>query len=268
MIDELERAFAAGLQAGLAGFFAQLRRQLQGLSAGLVDGRAVARAEADRVAGELIAWLAARPLPQLADRPGDALRVLDALCQTGYTALEAARADLEAERARRFPPPAAVSWREIGELRALAHSDPELCRLGPPVSHVEFASRLAADGNELPEELLALYAACGHVALGCRRVAAASAGGICAGDELRVRDGRVILFDRRGRNPLMQFLEQPGVSIAQALGTWWMVLEDDRAPATRRPLDLQALLRFALRRVEAPTLEALVTELAWRSFFR
>jgi hypothetical protein len=45
------------------------------------------------------------------------------------------------------------------------------------------------------------------------------------------------------------------------------VLEDDRAPATRRPLDLQGLLRFALRRVEAPSLEVVLTDLAWRRFF-
>jgi hypothetical protein len=159
-----------------------------------------------------------------------------------------------------------VTWRELAELRVLAERHPELCRIGPPASHVEFAARLAAAGCELPRELLALYAAASHVELGCRHLSA-SAGAICAGEALRVRDGRVILFDRVKRHPTMMLVEQPGVSIAQALGTWWLVLEDERAPTTRRPLDLQGFLRFALRRVEAPSLEALLTDLAWRRFF-
>ncbi|HEX3766718.1 MAG TPA: hypothetical protein VHW23_48840, partial [Kofleriaceae bacterium] len=92
-------------------------------------------------------------------------------------------------------------------------------------------------------------------------------GGICSGDVLRERDGRLVLIDRVRRHPANLMMEQPGVSIAQALGTWWLVLEDERAPSTRRPLDLQGLLRFALRRVEAPSLETLVTDLAWRRFF-
>jgi hypothetical protein len=45
------------------------------------------------------------------------------------------------------------------------------------------------------------------------------------------------------------------------------VLEDDRAPAIKRPLDLQAMLRFALRRRDAPTLEVLLTDLSWQRFF-
>ena len=82
-----------------------------------------------------------------------------------------------------------------------------------------------------------------------------------------MREGRLVLIERIKRHPVTMLVEQPGVSIAPALGTWWLVLEDDRAPATRRPLDLQGLLRFALRRMDAPTLEALLTELSWRQFF-
>jgi hypothetical protein len=125
---------------------------------------------------------------------------------------------------------------------------------------------MAAAGSELPTELLALYAACSYLELTCRHVAA-SAGSIGPGEALRVRDGRVILFDRIKRHPSMMLIEQPGISIAQAIGTWWLVLEDDRAPAVKRPLDLQGMLRFALRRIDAPSLEALVTDLAWRRFF-
>jgi hypothetical protein len=247
-------------------FVGQLRRRLTELGVGMVDGKVVAADAAAALVAEVVQLVRARVTGPLAERPADALRVLDVLRSTGFPQLEAERASLEAERARRYPPPPPARWREIDELRALAASHPEHCRLGPPASHVEFAARLAAAGCELPGELLAFYAACGHVALACRHVAA-PAGGICAGEALRVRDGRVVLCDRVRRHPSTMLVEQPGVSIAPALGTWWMVLEDEHAPATRRPLDVQGFLRFALRRVEAPSLEALLTELSWRGFF-
>ena len=242
-----------------------LRRHLVQLGVGMADDRVVARADADALAAQVLG-VARRAVARLAAQPGDALRVLDAVRSAGFDALEAERPHLEHARAERFPPPPAATWREIDELRALAAGHPELCRVGSPASHVEFAARLAAAGTELPGELLALYAACSHVELTCRRVAA-SAGSICPGEALRVRDGRVILFDRVKRHPAMMLIEQPGISIAQALGTWWLVLEDDRAPMTRRPLDLQGLLRFALRRMDAASLESLLTELSWRRFF-
>lgn len=246
-------------------FAALLRRRLGQLGVCLVDGRVIARAEADALAAQALA-VARRALGELADRPGDALRVLDAARSTGFDQLEAERPRLEADRARRFPPPAPVTWHELAELRALAARHPALCRVGPPAAHVEFAARLAAAGHELPGELLAFYAAADCVELTCRHVNA-PAGAICSGDALRVRDGRLILFDRVRRHPANLLIEQPGVSIAQAIGTWWLVLEDDRAPAIRRPLDLQGLLRFALRRVDAPSLEVLLTDLSWRRFF-
>lgn len=262
MIHELVTALETQPIEAFAGL---LRRRLGQLGVCLVDGRVIARAEADALAAQALA-VARRALGELADRPGDALRVLDAARSTGFDQLEAERPRLLAERARRFPPPAPVTWRELAELRSLAARHPELCRVGPPATHVEFAARLAAAGHELPGELLAFYAAADHVELACRHVATPS-GGICRGDALRVRDGRLILFERVRRHPANLLIEQPGVSIAQAIGTWWLVLEDDRAPAIRRPLDLQGLLRFALRRVDAPSLEVLLTDLAWRRFF-
>jgi len=248
------------------GFARLVRRRLTQLGVSMVDGRVIAKAEADALVAQVLAVVTAALTGKLADQPADALRALDAVRGAGFEQLEPERPRLERECARRFPPPPAVTWREVGELRALADRHPELCRIGPPVAHVEFAARLAASGTELPRELLALYAACSHVELTCRHVATA-AGSVCPGEALRVRDGRLILFDRSRRRPALMLIEQPGLSIAQALGAWWMVLEDDRAPATRRPLDLQAVLRFALRRVEAPSREALLTDLAWRRFF-
>lgn len=247
-------------------FSALLRRRLAELGVCMVDGRVVARADAEAVAAEVVALASRAVAGALADRPGDALRVLDAARSAGCDQLEADRPRLEAERARRYPPPAPVTWRELGELRALAERHPELCRIGPPANHVEFAVRLAATGSELPGDLLALYAAASHIELTCRCVPVL-AGGICSGEALRVRDGRVILFDRVRRQPRTMHIELPGVSIAQALGTWWLVLEDERAPATRRPLDLQGLLRFSVLRMEASSLEVLLTDLAWRRFF-
>lgn len=247
-------------------FSALLRRRLAQLAVCMADGRVIARAEADALAARVLDVAQRALAGELAERPGDALRVLDAARGAGCDQLEPERPRLEADRARRFPPPPPATWRELGELRELAARHPELCRIGPPASHVEFAARLAATGSELPGELLALYAAASHVELSCRHVAAL-AGAVCAGEALRVRDGRLILFDRVKRHPRMLLIEQPGVSIAQAIGTWWLVLEDDRAPATRRPLDLQGLLRFALRRMDAPNLEVLLTDLSWRRFF-
>jgi len=247
-------------------FSALLRRRLSQLAVCLLDGRVIPRAEADAVIAQALALATRAVQATLADRPGDALRLLDAVKAAGFDGLEAERDRLARACAERFPPPPPVTWRELGELRLLAASEPELCRLGPPAPNVEFAARLAAAGVELPGELLALYAAAGHIELTCRHVPV-PAGGICAGDALRVRDGRIVLFDRFRRHPAMMMIEQPGVSLTQALGTWWLVLEDERAPALRRPLDLQGLLRFALLRVAATSRESLLTDLAWRRFF-
>jgi hypothetical protein len=263
VIQELVAALEA---QSIETFATLLRRQLAQLGVGMADGRVIARAEAEALTAELLELARRTVAEALAERPGDALRVLEAARSAGVAALEAERPRLEAECTRRYPPPAPAAWREIAELRALAAREPGVCRIGEPASHVEFATRLAAEGCGLPGELLAFYAAAGHVELTCRHVAA-PAGAICAGDALKVRDGRIVLFDRVKRRPALMLIEQPGMSIAQALGTWWLVLEDDRAPATRRPLDLQGVLRFALRRIEAPSLEVLLTDLAWRRFF-
>jgi hypothetical protein len=263
VIDALAQAFDAG---PFETFVAALRRQLQQLGVGMLDGRVIGRPDADALAAGVIGLVRDRVLGRLADRPADALRVLDALRSTGFEQLEDQRGHHERACAVQFPPPQAVTWREIAELQRLAAGHPEHCQIGPPVVHVAFAARLGASGVAVPDELLAFYAACGHVRLTCRHVPAA-AGGICAGEALRVRDGRLILFDRIKRHPATQMVDQPGISILQAIGTWWLVLEDDHAPATRRPLDLQGMLRFALRRMEAPTFEALLTDLAWRRFF-
>ncbi|HEX3766334.1 MAG TPA: hypothetical protein VHW23_46900, partial [Kofleriaceae bacterium] len=185
MIHELVTALET---QPIEAFAALLRRRLGQLGVCLVDGRVIARADAAALTAEAFA-VARRALGGLADRPGDALRVLDAVRSVGFDQLEAERPRLEAERAQRFPPPPPVSWRELAELRALADRHPELCRVGPPATHVEFAARLAAAGHELPAELLAFYAAASHVELTCRHVAV-PAGGICGGDALRVRDGR------------------------------------------------------------------------------
>ncbi|HEX4417129.1 MAG TPA: hypothetical protein VH165_04475 [Kofleriaceae bacterium] len=263
MIDELRQTFET---QAFDVFVGALHRRVQHLGVCLVDGQVVERAAADALMARLVELVRGGVLVALAERPGDALRVLDVLRNAGVVELEDARPGCESTQARLHPPPPAVTWREIAELHALAVRHPEHCQLGPPVRHVEFAARLAALGSELPGELLALYAACGHIALVCRHVDA-TAVRITAGDALRVRDGRLILIDRVRRHPRTMLVEQPAMSIAQALGTWWLVLEDERAPATRRPLDLQSLLRFALLRMAAPSLDVLLTDLAWRRFF-
>ncbi|HET9625182.1 MAG TPA: hypothetical protein VFP84_27630 [Kofleriaceae bacterium] len=263
VIDELRRSFAGEtFEAFLHGF----RRRVQHLSVCMVDGQVIARAEAERLTGGVVDLVRDHVLGALADRPGDALRILDVLRGVGTPALEHLRAACEATQARLHPPPPPVRWPEILELRALAERHPEHCEIGPPVTHIEFAARLAALGTALPIELLALYAACGHITLTCRHVATL-AGMIGRGESLRAYDGRIALFKRVRRDPRMLFVEQPGISIWHELGSWWLVLEDEQAPATKRPLDLQSLLRFALRRMEAPSREVLLTDLAWKRFF-
>jgi hypothetical protein len=247
-------------------FVALVRKRLQDLSVRLYAGQVIARPQAEAIAAQLLELVRGSALGRLTDRPGDALRLLDALSGTGYTELETERPHYQRECSRRYPPPPPPPWREIAELHVLAATDPADCQLGPPIVHLEFADRLGATGIELPGELLALYAACSHVTLMCRHVAIPAVR-ICAGEALRIREGRVILVERIRRQPATLFVEQPSISIAQQVGTWWLVLEDDRAPATRRPLDLQGLLRFALLRREAPSLELLLTDLAWRRFF-
>lgn len=263
MVEDLAHAFDT---APFDAFVGALRGRLQQLGVSMVDGRVVARDEAEAIAAQVIELVRGRVLSALTARPGDAVRVLDALRGTGFEQLEGERAHHEGERARQFPPPVPVTWREIAELRALAERDPEHCSVGAPATHIEFTVRLGQAGVAVPGELLGFYAACSHVTLSCRHVAA-PAGRICAGEALRVRDGRLLLFDRIKRNPATHMIEQPGISIVEAIGTWWLVLEDDQAPATRRPLDLQGMLRFALHRMDAPSFEALVTDLAWRRFF-
>jgi hypothetical protein len=262
MIDELSQTFE---RQPFDVFVRLLGRRLQHLGVGMLDGRVLAKPDADALAAQVIAVVRG-VLAQLDDRPDDALRVLDALRSTGFVELESVRDDHEAACAMRFPPPPPATWRELAELRERAVQHPAHCRLGAPARHVAFAARLATSGTELPRELLALYAACSHIALLCRHVAS-SAAELCGGEALRVRDGRLVLIERIRRHPVTMLVEQPGVSIAQALGTWWLVLEDERAPETRRPIDLQGMLRFALRRMDAETLEALLTELSWRQFF-
>lgn len=263
MIDALQHSFET---EPFDVFVQAFRKRVQHLGVCLVDGVVIPRAEADALGERLFELVRGQLLVALDARPGDALQLLDALRAAGYAQLEDARRGCEAARARLHPPPSPPPWREIAELNALSARFPELCTLGPPCTHVEFAARLAERGTELPAELLALYAAFSHLVLTCRHVDA-TALQLFPGDALKVRDGRVILFERVRRHPRLLFVEQPGMSIAMALGVWWLVLEDERAPATRRPLDLQGLLRFALLRLEAPNRDALLTDLAWRRFF-
>ena len=60
-------------------------------------------------------------------------------------------------------------------------------------------------------DLAAAYFA-SHVELGCRHLPA-SAGAICAGEALRVRDGRAILFDRVKRHPTMMLVEPNSIVV-------------------------------------------------------
>src|SRR5262249_19053945 len=48
---------------------------------------------------------------------------------------------------------------------------------------------------------------------------------------------------------------------------WWLVYEYEYEPIGKKALDLQELIRFGIRRMKAPTADALLSELSWERFF-
>ncbi|HEX7836530.1 MAG TPA: hypothetical protein VF469_03655, partial [Kofleriaceae bacterium] len=73
MIQELTDTLATQPIEVFAGL---VRRRLAQLGLSMVDGRVIARPDADALAAQVLAMVQAAVSTRLADRPGDALRVL------------------------------------------------------------------------------------------------------------------------------------------------------------------------------------------------
>jgi hypothetical protein len=286
VLESLRRTLGADPPAA---FIAELVQRLQQLTANVVDGQVLAAPDATELRAGILELVRVEALPRLARvNPGDALRTLDKLRAYGLVNLENERAPLLAELAARFPPPPAPDWPELTALRRLAETQPELCRLRPPASHVGFAHELGRRGLPLPDEVLALYAAMDGFDLTARAAPTLPVLALVPSESIDERDpdeglpARTALFqggdaeqlcvyrDRQGAEERWQANGGRGADGGNAAdgggrGRWMVVFEYDYEPVARRPLDVRALLRFGMARVEAPV-EALEGELGWDRF--
>jgi hypothetical protein len=48
---------------------------------------------------------------------------------------------------------------------------------------------------------------------------------------------------------------------------WWMVYEHEYQPVGKKQLDLPALIRFGLRRMNSRSIDELATSMSWDRFF-
>src|SRR4051812_45778786 len=92
MIEELAHSFAT---MPIEGFTGVLRGRLQQLGVSMVDGQVIGKPAAEALAAQVIEFVRGSLRGKLAERPADALRVLDALRSTGYTELEPHREHFE-----------------------------------------------------------------------------------------------------------------------------------------------------------------------------
>ena len=130
MISDLTQAF----EGPFDGFLSALRKRLSQLGVRMVNDRVVPVAEADAHATEVIELMRGTVLPRLAERPGDALRVLDALRGTGFAHLEHERARCERERDLRYPPPPAATRRASRHRAASCRASCSRCTRRPATS--------------------------------------------------------------------------------------------------------------------------------------
>ena len=250
LIAELEDALAHGFAALLA----RLDRIAAQLAAGMLEGEVRPSAELGAARAAIVDHLRDEVIPGITAHR--AIAILDGLGRRGIGDLEGARPALERARLAAARPPSPPAWPELTALRALP---PELAQLAPGITHAGFAAELADRGAPLPDDLLALYAATDGLALHhpatdevvCRLLPAS---------ELAVveRDGRATLriaaWDDRaighGRASTELWLEDGALTGAFERCHPGQPLA--RVRFATRPLDVRAMLRFALLRVEAP----------------
>jgi hypothetical protein len=273
-MTEVRRAVLDGFQAKLGGpraaaaFLEDLESRVRQLMANMVDGRVLPKPEADELRAAVMDFVRSEALPRLsAKNSNDAIVVLDKLKAYGWTALEGERPRLERARASKYPPPTPASWPALQELKSSSEAHPDFCVIHPPVENVYFAEALRQDGLPLPEELLALYAAQDGFDLSCiadpPHVPVFTLLPSASIDECEGSDGyprRVACFQGGDEVQLSVYRDRKKV--------WWLVYEYECQPVAKKVFDLQELLRFALRRMRAPTFDALNDgELCWERYF-
>jgi hypothetical protein len=264
VVEGLRKTLAASRSS--AAFLGEMEGRIRQLLADMVDGRCLPKPEADALRAAIIDLVRTEALAKFAARnPKDALAVLDKLKAYGLTQLEGERPQLYAALAAKFPPPPPATWPELAELLAAAKQHPHACKIDPPVESVYFAKQLEEEALALPEELLALYAWARSFDLSC--VVAAYLPVFSLAPPLSLDAS-----DAEDGYPRRQAVFQGGDEVQFSVyrdkkQQWWLVYEYDYLPVCKKPLDLPALIRFGLYRMNAPSTEALIADRSWEQFF-
>jgi hypothetical protein len=243
-----------------------LKERIHQLLANMVDGRVLPKADATDLRGAILELVRTEALPTISKRnPAEGLRILDMLKAYGFPQLEELRPQLVTVIESRFPPPAAATWPELGELRSAAQLHPEVCKIAPPVQNVWFAEELRGRGLTLPDELLALYAACNGFDLSCLSapylpvLSLLPASAIDTDEEAEGYPARATVFFGEDEVHFAVYCDRKK--------RWWLSYEHEYQPVAKKPLDIREVIRFGISRMNAPTDEALLDELSWERFF-
>jgi hypothetical protein len=264
VIEGLRKTLAGSRSS--AAFVGEMEGRIRQLLADMVDGRCLPKPEADALRGAIIELVRTEALAKFAARnPRDALAVLDKLKAYGFAQLEGERSRLNAALAAEFPPPAPATWPELAELQTAAKQHPDACKIGPLIESVYFAQQLEEEGLALPEDLVALYAWADSFDLSCvvaTYLPVFSLAPPLSLDASEAEEG----YPRR------QAVFQGGDEVQFSVyrdreKQWWLVYEYEYQPVGEKPLDLPALIRFGLRRMNAPSTDALSADLSWEQFF-
>ena len=264
VIDGLRKTLAASRSS--AAFVKEMEERIRQLLADMVDGRVLPKHEADVLRASIVDLVRSEALAKFAGRnPNDALRILDTLRAYGHTQLEGERATLEAARAAKFPPPPAAEWPELAEVCAAAAQHSGLCSVGSPVQSIYFAKELEEDGLPLPHELLALYAWADGFDLSCLSATHVPVFSFVPSQSIDISDAEDG-YPRRAA--VFQGGDEVQFSVCRdRKKRWWLVYEYEYQPIGKKALDLHDLIRFGLRRMNAPTVNTLNGDLSWDRFF-
>jgi hypothetical protein len=271
-MSDASRLVLDGLREKLLGpraarsFVENLEDRIRQLPANMVDGRVLPKPEVDALRAAVIELVRSEALPRLsAKNENDAIIVLDKLRAYGWTALEDERPCLERARASKHPSPPPAKWPELEDLRSASEQFPKFCIVRPPVENVYFAHSLREEGLTLPDELLGLYAAHDGFDLACIAepphipVFSLLPSGNDVSEATSGYPRRVACFQGGDEVELSVYRDRKQV--------WWLVYELEY-PLAKKAFELQALLRFGLRRMRATSFDALNSgELSWDSYF-
>ena len=268
-MSPLLQSVASGLRRELdksiGTFLVELEGRIRQLLGNMVDGQDLSPLEAEALRVHILDIVRREALPRLQQRPTDGLRILDLLLAYGYPQLESERPRIEGARAAQFPAPPRLDTPEVVRLLQLSRERGTGCNAHGPSSNAYFAERLRKDKLLLPDDLVAMYSAFDGFELTCSVAPLVPVFSLLPSTALDIVEGdseyprRVVAF-------------QGGDCVDLGVGSdrheaYWLVYEHDGVPIAKRPLDLRALLAFALARHAAPSLDELDGELSWDAFF-